>query len=274
MINPKLRAILFLIFINSVWIVASWTFTDREHWLWITPIALSINFLLLTYDQVLTFKGLESHPLEGQDPWGLLKTANALCARFQLPEPRIFLIPHQSAQAFAYGRSKRSSRIFISEGALRLLTKPELEAVLTFQLLSLKNSLSILNYWSGALLDLVYRLGLLLEKAVAFVLGWTPKISVWITRPFMWLLQLTLMSPKDFQKLDAQTASRLGHAEDLARALWKMESYAQTLPWHDAWVFAHMCIVSPLDGTQMLNSMHVQPPLKRRITNLVGRYPL
>ncbi len=274
MLNPKLRAAVFLIFINAAWIVASWTWTDREHWLWITPIALSINFLLLTYDQVLSFKGLETQRLEGQDPWGLLKTVHALSEKYKIQEPSLFLIPHASAQAFAYARSRKRARLFISEGTVRLLTKPELEAVLTFQLMAINNSLSILNYWSGALLDLIYRLGLVLEKSVAFALGWTPKISVWLLRPFMWALQLTLMSARDFQKLDRQTALRIDNPEDLARALWKMESYAQTLPWRNAWVFAHMCIVNPLDGTSLLNSLHVQPPLKRRIKNLVGRYPL
>lgn len=265
---------MFLIFINCAWIFASWLWTDRDHWMWITPIALSINFLLLTYDQVLSFKGLDSMKLEGQDPYGLLKTVHALCERFQIAVPAVFLIPHPSAQAFAYARTSRSSRLFVSEGTIKLLTKPELEAVLTFQLLAIKNSLSVLNYWAGALLDLVYRLGLALEKAVAFVFGWTPKISVWLIRPLMWFLQVVLMSPRDFQRLDGQVAARLGHAEDLARALWKMESYAQTLPFPDAWVFAHMCIVSPLDGTYFLNSVHVQPPLKRRIKHLTGRYPL
>jgi Zn-dependent protease with chaperone function len=253
---------------------ASWMWTDREHWMWITPIALSINFLLLTYDQVLSFKGLESLRLEGQDPYGLLKTVHALCVRFQIPEPSVFLIPHPSALAFAYARTKRSNRLFVSEGTLRLLTRAELEAVLTFQLLAINNSLSILNYWAGAWLDLVYRLGLTVEKALAFVLGWSPRISVWVIRPFMWLLQFLLMSKRDFQRLDSEVAARFGHAEDLASALWKMESYAQTRPFPDAWVFAHMCIVSPLDRASLLNSIHVQPPLNRRIKHLVGRYPL
>lgn len=272
--NPRWRALLFLIFINAAWVAAAWTWTEREHWLWITPIALSINFLLLTYDQVLTFKGLESRRLEGQDSWGLLKTVHHLSERLKIREPMIFLIPHPSAQAFTYARSRKRARIFITEGTVRLLSPEELEAVLTFQLMAINSSLTILNYWAGAMLDLIYRAGLALEKSIAFVLGWAPKVSVWIVRPVMWLLQLALMSKRDFKKLDRQTAAKIGNPEDLARALWKMESYAQTRPWQNAWVFAHMCIVNPLDESSFLNQLHVQPPLKRRIKNLVGRYPL
>ena len=81
------------------------------------------------------------------------------------------------------------------------------------------------------------------------------------------------MTPMDFQKLDRRTSTMIDSPEDLARALWKMESYAQTQPWRESWVFAHMCIVSPLSYRSLQNFLRTQPPLKRRIKDLVGRYP-
>ena len=60
--------------------------------------------------------------------------------------------------------------------------------------------------------------------------------------PVTWFLQYALLSPDDFIRLDRTTARRLGRPEDLARALWKMESYAETRPWEQPWVFAHMCM--------------------------------
>ncbi len=156
-----------------------------------------------------------------------------------------------------------------TEGALELLSPKELEAVLTFEILSMDRSLPILNYWIGAVLDLMYRLGLAFEKGITFVFGWSPAISVWITKPVSFVLHLLLLSPADFNKLDKRTASLIDSPESLARALWKMESYARTKPWREAWVFAHMCIVSPLP-----NMLTAQPSMKRRINDLIGRYPL
>ena len=155
--NPKWRVWTFLVLANLAWITAAWAWTERETWLWITPIALSINFLLLTYDQVLTFSRLESQPWAGQDAWGLLKTVHRLSQRFELPDPQVYMIAHPSAQVFAYARTHRRPRLFVTEGALNLLHPRELEAALTFQLMSMDRSIPILNYWVGALLDLFYR---------------------------------------------------------------------------------------------------------------------
>ncbi|NJM09991.1 MAG: hypothetical protein HC883_03625 [Bdellovibrionaceae bacterium] len=272
--NPKWRVLTFLILINLAWILGSWAWTERETWLWITPIALSINLLLLTYDQVLTFSRLESRPLVGQDPWGILKTVHRLSQRFELPEPQVFLIPHPSAQVFSYARARAQTRLFLTEGAVQLLRPRELEAILTFQLMSMDRSIPLLNYWVGALLDLFYRVGSAFERAFALIFGWAPQLATWFIAPVSWVLHFLLLSSHDFQKLDRRTAAMIDNPEDLARALWKMESYAQTQPWRESWVFAHMCIVSPLDWKNIQNILRVQPPVKRRIKDLLGRYPL
>ena len=268
--NPKWRVFTFLILINLAWITMAWTWADREHWLWITPIALSINFLLLTYDQLLSFSRLESVELLGQDPWGVLKTVHRLAERLNIPSPQIRIIEHPSAQVFIYARNRGQARLFLTTGAARLLTPAEIEAVLTFQMLSIERSLPVLNYWVGAFSDLVFRVGAGTERAFGFVFGWSPKLAVWFISPFSWLMRLLLLSSSDYRKLDKRTAEAIGHPEDLARAIWKMESYARTQPWRESWVFAHMCMVSPLGG----RPFGVQPPLKRRIKDLLGRYPL
>lgn len=273
-LNPKIRVIGFLTLINAAWMVGAWTFLERSAWLWVMPIALSINFLLLTYDQVLTFSRLSVQPVEGHDAWGLLKTVHRLSEKFQCPVPQVFLLNHPSAQVFCYAKTGRRTRLFVSEGALKLLSPRELNSVLTFQMCVMNSSYNVLNYWLGAAVDLFYRTGRALERGFAFVFGWTPRLSAWLVSPCIWLLHHTLMSPRDFRRLDKETAAKIESPEDLARALWKMEAYAQTQPWSEPWVFAHMCMVSPLGSNPVLKVFRIQPPLKSRIKELAGRYPL
>lgn len=265
--SPRWRAVLFLVLVNVAWIAAAWTWTEREHWLWITPIALSINFLLLTYDQVLSFSGLEAREIAGQDPWGILKTVHALRAKRDVPEPRIFLVPTERAHVFAYGRHRNRPRIYLTEGAVNLLSSAELEAVLAHQLLAGERGLTVLNYWVGAALDLLYRLGSGVERAFAFVFGWAPELSAWLMRPSIWLMDQLLLGRRDLEKLDRDTAAWLGRPDDLARALWKMDAYSRTRPWPEAWVFAHMCLINP-------RASRPQPELKPRLRLLAGRFPL
>lgn len=274
LLNPKLRVILFLLVINAAVVFVAKTGFERVHWLWIAPIALSINFLLLTYDQILKFSDLEGEPVLGNDPWGLLKLVHELARKHDLPAPKVFLVANESAQIFCYAKSRFQGRLYITQGALRLLKPDELEAALAYQLTVLEYSYSILNYWIGALIDIFLRVGRGIENLFALVFGWSPKLSALLVSPWIWLLQLLLLSSKDFRKLDSRAVLKLAHPDSLVRALWKMESYAQTKPWREAWVFAHMCMVSPLGMSLGLRTLRIQPALKGRIKGLTGQYPI
>ncbi len=270
--NPKWRMITFLVLINMAWLAATWAWTEREAWMWITPFALSINFLLLTYDQVLTFSHLTAQPLAGRDAWGILKSVHQQAEKVGVLAPQIFMIDSPSAQIFSYNRSRKHSRLFVTEGALRLLSASELEAAVTYQLVAIKCSMTVLNYWVGAVLDIVYRIGVAMGKATAFIFGWTPGIGAILVKPVLWLFKHLFFSAEDFRRMDSQTVSYLERPEDLARAMWKMDAYAQTQPLANSWIFAHMCLVSPLEWKSV--PLQVQPPLKSRIKNLLGRWQI
>ena len=274
MVHPKLRVILFLAAFNLAWLVLAWALLERTAWLWALPIALSINFLWWTYDNVLTFSQLESARLKGQDSWGLLKLVHDLAGRFDIAVPQVYLIDREYAQVFTYSKLGRGARLYFTRGALELLGASELRAAVTYQLCVIQNSNGVLNYWLAAWIDLVWRFGLAVERAVGFVLGWSPRLARLIVAPFLWLLQRLLLRTNDFWKLDRQTSARLPDPTDLARALWKLSAYAETRPWADAWVFAHMCMVSPLGRKPSLAPLTRQPPIEQRILKLAGHYPL
>lgn len=273
-LSPRLRIWTFLTLANLVWLVAAWTWVERETWLWILPLALSINLLLFTYDRILQFRPLEGQPLVGNDPWGVLKLVHQLCSELNVTPPKVFLIAQPTAQIFSYARTRKQARLFITEGALHVLTPRQLRAVFIYQLIAIRASYSVLNYWMAAFLDLVFRAGKALEKGFAFIFGWAPPLAAWFIGPCLGLLHFFLIGGLDFRILDRETARLIESPEDLAQALLKMESYAQTQPWTEPWIFAHMCMVSPLSFRHTLNLFRVQPPLKSRIMSLTGRYPL
>ena len=273
-LNPKWRIGLFMILLNLGWLLPAWMWLEHASWMWITPIALSINALLLTYDQVLRFRPLESTRVLGMDPWGLLKVVHELSEQLSIPPPQVFLIAQPSAQIFSYAKSRKSARLFVTEGALNLLTSRQLKAVLVFQILAIRSGYNVLNYWIAAWLDLIFRTGKVFEKGFALVFGWTPPLAAWWVSPWLGILHFFLIDRGDFRKLDRETARHLDNPEDLAYALMRMESYAQTRPWPEPWIFAHMCMVSPLRLKKKTAFLRVQPALRSRIQFLAGRFPL
>lgn len=282
-LNPRWRVWLFLSALNLAWLTASWLWLERETWLWVLPIALSINALLLTYDQVLSFRVFNDtddeheelcQSLQGQDAWGLVRVTRDLSERLGVTPPRVYLIRKPCAQIFTYARTRKSAKLFVTKGALDLLTPRQLRAVLIFELIAIRHSYHILNYWLGAWLDILNRAGKMFERAVKFVFGWSPPLAAWCLSPWLAVVRLFMISRSDFARLDRETIRHVDHPEDLAFAIWKMESYAQTQPWPDSLTFAHMFIVSPFRLRLATNVFKVQPPLQSRIKRIAGRYPL
>jgi len=272
-IRPKFRILILIFGLNVAWVLAAWLCFERETWHWLMPIALSINFLLLTYDQILRFPFAPEEPLLGQDPWGLLKVVHVAAEDVGVKAPSVFLVPSPSAQIFCYAKRKGHARLYLTEGLLRLLTPEELKAVLVYQLVALRFSFPLLNYWISALLDLIYRVGLSLERLFRLVFGWTPPIAALIVSPWTLTLQHLLLSTRDFHKLDHEVAVRLKHPEPLVQALYKMEAYSRTQPWPNPWTVAHMCMVNPIhvQRPSLFPRWWIQPTLKGRIKNLLGR---
>ena len=272
--HPKLRVLLFLVTVNAASLAIAFLTLDRASWFWFTPIALSINVLLFTYDYVLAFTRDLGEPRRGQDAWGFVNMVHDLAAKFEMRPPDVYVIERPAAQAFLYSRFGRRARLIVTTGALELLNPAERHALVAYQLVIARTAVAVINYWLGAAADLVYRGGRAVERAFAFVFGWAPGLAIWSMRPVTWFLHFALLSPADFTRLDQETAARLANPEDLARALWKLEAYAQTQPWADPWVFAHMCMVSPLGINPLTKAMRIQPPVQMRIRHLIGRFPL
>jgi Zn-dependent protease with chaperone function len=258
---------------NAVWAAFAWVYCDRELWLWIIPFALSINVLLILYDGVFQFPFGNWEPLQGHDPWGVLKIVNEVSEEIKIKRPDVFLIDQPSAQLLCYAKANGvTSRLYITRGAVRLLNPKQLRAALAFQLVAIRSSYNVFNYWMAAILDLLFRIGHALERFFAVLFGWRPPVAAWFICPWMWLVHTLLLGRRDFERLDRETASYLGTPEDLAQALWKMEAYAQTQPWPNPWSFAHMCMVSPMGSQNALVRLaRVQPPVKIRINGLTGR---
>src|SRR5215510_8686662 len=62
-----------------------------------------------------------------------------LAAKAGLPQPRCYIIPDPSPNAFATGRSPQHASVAATEGILRILNEDELEAVMAHELSHVRN---------------------------------------------------------------------------------------------------------------------------------------
>src|SRR4029079_8983506 len=76
---------------------------------------------------------------EGGPGHRLYDVVDRLAKRAGLPQPRCYVIPDASPNAFATGRNPEHAAVAATEGVMRLLTDDELEGVLAHELAHVKH---------------------------------------------------------------------------------------------------------------------------------------
>ncbi len=97
---------------------------------------------------------------------GRIKTHSRSKRRARVTRARGVRDQHGFGAGARYSRFGRGARLIFTTGALNLLNADERAAVVAHQLNALQGGYGVINYWSGAVADLVHRAGRGIERAV------------------------------------------------------------------------------------------------------------
>jgi heat shock protein HtpX len=225
---------------------------------------------------VLTMYG--ARPLSDQDAPELFRIVRELATAVQMPMPRVYLIPSESPNAFATGRSPEHAAVAVTEGIMRLLSTDELRGVLAHELSHVRNRDTLISAVAATLAGVVMMLARMAQWAAIFggmrrddrdegegVLGF---LFLVIVAPLAaMLIQLAISRAREYQA-DA-TGARLSHAPgSLAAALEKIATVSGRIPLPAGPATAHLWIVNPLRGNWLANLFSTHPPIEERIRRL------
>src|SRR5207247_11313556 len=85
-----------------------------------------------------------------------------------MPMPRVYLIPSESPNAFATGRSPEHAAVAVTEGIMRLLTLDEQRGVLAHELSHVRNRDTLISAIAATLAGVALMIGRLAESAALF----------------------------------------------------------------------------------------------------------
>jgi len=205
-----------------------------------------------------------------------------LSERANLPMPKVYIIPQDSPNAFATGRSPKHAAVAATRGILNILSEEELEAVLGHELTHVKNRDTLISTIAASIAGAITMLASMARWGLMFggfsgrgrrddngILGIVGILLISILAPLAALLVQMAISRSREYLADKGGAELSNHPLSLASALQKLQAYTRRVPMPgDNHATAHMFIINPFKAGFITSLFATHPPTEKRIEKL------
>lgn len=222
-----------------------------------------------------------SRAVSEQDAPQLYAIVRNLCARANLPMPRLYVMPASQPNAFATGRNPQHAAVAVTEGILQVLSEEELSGVLAHELSHVRNRDILIGAVAATVAAAITMLARMAMWGAMLGGGDRERRDSGPFGAFAWILSLILAPMAAFliqmavsrsreAQADASGAHLLGDATPLANALVKIDAAARRAPVPDLNpAVSHLFIQSPLRGRAGVSKWFMShPPLEERLAQL------
>lgn len=197
-----------------------------------------------------------------------------LTQRMGLPMPKLWLIPDPSPNAFATGRNPSHASVAFTEGVLQLMNDNEIEGVVAHELghvlhrdiltssiaATLAAAITFLArmaFWFGGSRDDDNREGGMFGGILMMILA--PIAAM--------LIQMAISRSREYDA-DAASAKYVGSPYPLINGLQKLEGWSKRIPMDATPSTAHMFIIQPFTGDNLMRLFSTHPSTEDRIARL------
>jgi heat shock protein HtpX len=205
----------------------------------------------------------------------LYEIVSRLAQRAGLPQPRCYIIPEASPNAFATGRNPDHSAVAATEGILRILNDDELSGVLAHELAHVKHRDILISSVAATLAAAVMMVA---RFAMFFGGGRSDErqganplalLATMLLAPIAAAVIQAAISRSREYDADAGGAAIVGDPRGLVSALQKIEAAAHAVPLDANPATAHMFIIKPFSVRGMLGLFSTHPPTEDRVRALL-----
>jgi heat shock protein HtpX len=208
----------------------------------------------------------------------LYQIVSRLARQANLPQPRVYIIPTMSPNAFATGRNPQHAAVAATEGILRLLDERELEGVLSHELSHVRNRDILISSIAATIAAAIMMVARMAQFAAIFGGGRSDDregsnpialLAMIIVAPLAAMLIQAAISRSREYAADATGAQIAGNPYGLADALRKIDRASKQVPLDANPATAHMFIIKPFAGAGLLSLFSTHPPTDKRIQALL-----
>jgi len=248
--------------------------------------AMVLNFGSYWFSDKLVLRMYHAQPVSESEAPELYALVKMLALKASLPMPRVYIIPGDTPNAFATGRDEHHAVVAVTEGILRILSREELEGVISHELTHIKQRDILIGSIAATLAGAIVMLANMAQWTAMFggasrddeeggggggIVG---LIVMAIIAPIAaTIIQMAISRSREYLA-DAGGAKISGKPYALANALEKLSRASQAIPLQANPSSAHMFIVNPLTGRSLMNLFSTHPPVEERIARLKSMRPI
>jgi heat shock protein HtpX len=219
-----------------------------------------------------------AQPVSAAQAPGLYRMVEKLAARANIPMPGVYIVPSQTANAFATGRDPEHAAVAVTEGILNILPEDELEGVIAHELTHIINRDTLTQAVAATVAGAISFLAQMVSYGLWFGggsrdddRGGNPLgilLTVLLAPIAATIIQLGISRTREFSA-DAGSARLTGNPRALARALQRLEATARQLPLNANPAFEPLLIINPISGKFLGNLFSSHPDTEARVEQLL-----
>lgn len=219
-----------------------------------------------------------AQPVSEAEAPGLYRMVQKLSKRANIPMPGVYIVPSQTANAFATGRDPEHAAVAVTEGILQILPEDELEGVIAHELTHIINRDTLTQAVAATIAGAISFLAQMVSYSLWFGggsrdddRGGNPLgvlLTVLLAPLAATIIQLGISRTREFSA-DAGAARLTGNPRALAKALQRLEATARQLPLDANPAFEPLLIINPISGKFLGNLFSSHPATEDRVEHLL-----
>jgi len=242
--------------------------------------AVVMNGVAYFFSDKIALMSSGAQPVSREQLPRLYQVMERLCAKANLPMPKLYVIPQAAPNAFATGRNPSHASVAVTAGLMELMNDDELEGVIAHELSHVRNYDILITSIAATLAGAITWIASMGRWAMIFGGfggsrednrggGGLAALIMLIVAPIAALLiQLGISRQREFAAA-AAGARMVGNQYGLISALEKLGAYNKRIPMDVSPATASLLIVAPLTAGQVFSGMFsTHPPLSERIAVL------
>ncbi|MGC1306256.1 MAG: M48 family metalloprotease [Phormidesmis sp.] len=274
----QLKTLLLLTLMGGLIVLVGYLLVGSEEGLYYgLAFAAVSSFGSWYYSDRAALSAFQAKPTPREEAPELYDRIEGLSDRANLPNPKLYIVPSESPNAFATGRDPEHAAIALTEGIIKLLSPDELDAVVAHELTHVRNRDTLTQAVAGTLASSLTYLGRILTFGALFFpfarMGRrannpiTILFLLFIAPLSAGLLQMAISRTREYAA-DEGATEITGNPLALVTALEKLEAMGQKVPIHGNPAFAPLFIVSPLSKEGLMTLFMTHPPTSDRVERL------